>query len=40
MNSPNGKDSGIIPRTLYSLFDTLDRDKAEYSVRVSVMDLI
>lgn len=31
-----GVNSGIIPRTLFSLFDTLEMDKTEYSVRVSV----
>ncbi|KAL2913225.1 Kinesin-related motor protein [Polyrhizophydium stewartii] len=32
-------DAGIIPRALYSLFDTLDSEKAEYSVRVSFVEL-
>ncbi|EGF79223.1 hypothetical protein BATDEDRAFT_12340, partial [Batrachochytrium dendrobatidis JAM81] len=32
-------DAGIIPRTLYSLFDTLERETAEYSVRVSFIEL-
>jgi kinesin family protein 11 len=31
--------SGIIPRTLNSLFETLERDKQEYSVRVSFTEL-
>ncbi|KAJ1345368.1 hypothetical protein BSLG_000881 [Batrachochytrium salamandrivorans] len=34
--SPN---AGIIPRTLYSLFDTLERETGEYSVRVSFIEL-
>jgi kinesin family protein 11 len=32
-----GKNAGIVPRTLYHLFDQLEKDDAEYSVRVSVM---
>ena len=35
----NGPQAGIIPRTLYSLFDSLERDVAEYSVRVSFIEL-
>ncbi|KAJ3325897.1 hypothetical protein HDV06_002282 [Boothiomyces sp. JEL0866] len=31
--------SGIIPRTLYSLFDQLDNETLEYSVRVSFIEL-
>ena len=39
MSPIDGPQVGIIPRTLLNLFDTLDRDTAEYSVRVSVFSL-
>lgn len=32
-------DSGIIPRTLFALFDQLEKDCIEYSVRVSFLEL-
>ncbi|TPX36931.1 hypothetical protein SmJEL517_g00912 [Synchytrium microbalum] len=35
LNDIRGRDAGIIPRTLHSLFDTLESDTNEYSVRVS-----
>jgi kinesin family protein 11 len=31
--------AGIVPRTLYRLFDILEAEKAEYSVRVSYLEL-
>ncbi|KAJ3089082.1 kinesin motor protein cin8 [Quaeritorhiza haematococci] len=34
-----GQKAGIIPRTLYQLFDKLENDRAEYSVRVSFIEL-
>ncbi|TPX40808.1 hypothetical protein SeMB42_g05867 [Synchytrium endobioticum] len=39
LDAIRGRDAGIIPRTLYSLFDTLERDQNEYSVRVSFIEL-
>ena len=36
LSTYRGKNAGIIPRTLYNLFDQLEKDDAEYSVRVSV----
>jgi kinesin family protein 11 len=35
----SSQDAGIIPRTLFALFDQLERDVAEYSVRVSYLEL-
>lgn len=35
----NGPHAGVIPRTLYTLFETLEREKAEFSVRVSYIEL-
>lgn len=34
-----GVDAGIIPRTLHRLFHALDSDDAEYSVKVSFIEL-
>jgi kinesin family protein 11 len=34
-----GPNAGIIPRTLYSLFDILNRETSEFSVRVSFIEL-
>ncbi|KAJ3329127.1 kinesin motor protein cin8 [Blyttiomyces sp. JEL0837] len=34
-----GQHAGIIPRTLYSLFDCLGKDDNEYSVRVSFIEI-
>jgi kinesin family protein 11 len=39
LTSDISENSGIIPRTLNSLFETLERDKQEYSVRVSFTEL-
>ena len=39
LHSIRGPMAGVIPRTLYSLFDTLDKDVNEYSVRVSFVEL-
>jgi kinesin family member 11 len=36
---PESKDSGIIPRALNALFNTLEKDNCEYSVRVSFTEL-
>ncbi|KAI9287346.1 P-loop containing nucleoside triphosphate hydrolase protein [Umbelopsis sp. AD052] len=33
------RDAGIIPRTLYHLFDVLDQEEAEYAVRISSIEL-
>ncbi|KAM3588846.1 Kinesin-related motor protein [Umbelopsis sp. WA50703] len=33
------RDAGIIPRTLYNLFDVLDQEEAEYAVRISSIEL-
>ncbi|KAG2176238.1 hypothetical protein INT43_005472 [Umbelopsis isabellina] len=33
------RDAGIIPRTLYNLFDALDQEDAEYAVRMSSIEL-
>ncbi|OAD69614.1 hypothetical protein PHYBLDRAFT_91038, partial [Phycomyces blakesleeanus NRRL 1555(-)] len=35
----HGPEAGIIPRTIYKLFETLDAQGAEYSVRVSLIEL-
>ena len=35
----NGPHAGVIPRTLRRLFEILETEKAEYSVRVSCMEL-
>ena len=37
--SKQSTESGIIPRTLFSLFEQLERDVIEYSVRVSYLEL-
>ncbi|KAJ1552224.1 kinesin motor protein cin8, partial [Cladochytrium tenue] len=34
-----GRNAGIIPRTLYSLFDQLEKEDSEYSVRVSFIEI-
>ncbi|KAI8904810.1 hypothetical protein EDD86DRAFT_249575 [Gorgonomyces haynaldii] len=39
LSSRESKDAGIIPRTLAALFETLEKDHAEYSVRVSYTEL-
>ncbi|KAJ3296228.1 kinesin motor protein cin8 [Borealophlyctis nickersoniae] len=39
LEAGRGLHAGIIPRTLYSLFDALERETAEYSVRVSYIEL-
>ena len=39
LTDARGKHSGIIPRCLRSLFNTLEADKTEYSVRVSYLEL-
>ncbi|KAJ3040382.1 kinesin motor protein cin8, partial [Rhizophlyctis rosea] len=40
LDTARGEHAGIIPRTLYSLFDTLESETAgEYSVRVSYIEL-
>lgn len=39
LSEPHSIDSGIIPRALHLLFETLERDKMEYSVRVSFTEL-
>jgi kinesin family protein 11 len=39
MSPIDGPQVGIIPRTLLNLFETLERDTAEYSVRVSFLEL-
>lgn len=36
---PDSLDAGIIPRTLSNLFQTLEKDKQEYSVRISFTEL-
>jgi kinesin family protein 11 len=36
-DEPSTNNAGIIPRSLISLFDSLEKDVAEYSVRVSVI---
>jgi kinesin family protein 11 len=33
------RDAGIIPRTLYNLFDVLEQEEAEYAVRISSIEL-
>ncbi|KAJ3115989.1 kinesin motor protein cin8 [Physocladia obscura] len=39
LESCQGKQAGIIPRTLYRLFDKLEKDDSEYSVRVSCLEI-
>ncbi|KAJ1977310.1 Kinesin- motor protein, partial [Dimargaris verticillata] len=42
LSCPHGKctdEAGIIPRTLFHLFEILDTNRTEYSVRVSYMEL-
>jgi kinesin family protein 11 len=33
------RDAGIIPRTLYNLFDVLEQEEAEYAVGISSIEL-
>jgi kinesin family protein 11 len=39
-DTPSSSNAGIIPRSLISLFESLEKDIAEYSVRVSVFTII
>jgi hypothetical protein len=38
-DEPSSANAGIIPRSLMSLFESLEKDIAEYSVRVSVSSI-
>lgn len=38
-NGTYSEHAGVIPRTLYKLFDILESDSSEYSVRVSFTEL-
>ncbi|KAI8619445.1 P-loop containing nucleoside triphosphate hydrolase protein [Chytriomyces sp. MP71] len=39
LESCNGRHAGIIPRTLFKLFEKLEKDDSEYSVQVSCIEL-
>ncbi|KAI9326722.1 kinesin motor domain-containing protein, partial [Obelidium mucronatum] len=39
LDTCQGKHAGIIPRTLYRLFDKLEKEDSEYSVRVSFLEI-
>ncbi|KAJ3350299.1 kinesin motor protein cin8 [Entophlyctis luteolus] len=39
LESNQGKNAGIIPRTLYKLFDKLEKEDSEYSVHVSCLEI-